>query len=162
MEGKSFDKKKFNGSKKPFDKPKKTYTREYKKEQISKNIQKKRILKKNYEKLLKSEGYNVDEADESSKKGPKISYKEQKLQNIAKLKEQKKERRAKKKEVAANKFKASKEFRDQQLERVEEIKLKNQQRKERQEKMNIKTRKGQPVMSFKIDDLLNKIKSQDH
>ena len=158
--------KKFGGNKKKsFDNSKKTYTREYKREQISKNIQKKKILKKNYEKLLKSEGYEVDndnnKSNDENKREPRLSYKEQKLKNIEKLKEQKRERRAKKKEAAASKFKSSKEFRDEQLGRIDEIKLKNKQRKERQDKLNVKTRKGQPVMSFKIDDLLNKIKNQE-
>lgn len=159
-----------NDGKKPFNKSsrfdnnsKKTYTREYKKEQIQKNINKKKIMRKNYEKLLKSEGYEVNNDEEDERKAnsnPKLSYKEQKQLNIEKLKEQKRERRAKKKEAALAKFKNSKENRDEHLKRIAEIKEKNIQRKKRNEKLNVKTRRGQPVMSFKIDDLLSKIQSQ--
>lgn len=161
MSGKDFSKHKNSGHRKPENKEK-TYTREYKRDQISKNIQKKKILKKNYEKLLKSEGYDVSENQETSAKEPRLSYKEQKLKNIEKLKEQKRERRAKKKEASLTKNKTSKEFRDEQLSTIEEIKLKTQQRKQRQEKLSVKTKRGQPVMSFKIDDLLNKIKTQEN
>ena len=144
-----------------FDKnSKKTYTREYKKEQIQKNINKKKIMKKKYEKLLKSEGYEVDAEENKHHKEPKLSYKEQKQLNIEKLKEQKRERRAKKRESELAKFKNSKEHREEHLKRIAEIKEKNVQRKKRNEKLNVKTKKGQPVMSFKIDDLLQRIQNQ--
>ncbi|KAG0678559.1 rRNA-processing protein fyv7 [Kluyveromyces marxianus] len=135
---------------------KKKFTKEYRLKEIQKNLTKKARLKKGYLKVLKEEGYAVPEKPQAEKHD-RASMHEKKELNKKKVKEQKEEHKLRKRS-AKEKERA---FREQEIERIKLAKQKQQQREDRAKRLLKKTRRGQPIMGPKINDLLDKIKNDD-
>ena len=131
----------------------KKFTREYKVKEIQRSITKKTRLRKEYLKALKDEGYAVPE------KEPKTVAKE----SVRKIKEARAIEGKKKldeKKERMQKDELNKQ-RNEQLERIRVSKEKFQRREDRKKKLTQRTRTGQPLMGPKIEDLLDKIKTDD-
>ena len=137
----------------------KKFTREYKVKEIQRSITKKTRLRKEYLKALKDEGYAVPE------KEPKTVAKE----SVRKIKEARaiegKKKLDEKKEIKKQRKRMQKDElnkqRSEQLERIRVSKEKLQRREDRKKKLTQRTRTGQPLMGPKIEDLLDKIKTDD-
>ncbi|KAL6942339.1 hypothetical protein ACO0QE_003512 [Hanseniaspora vineae] len=159
--------KKFSATKHKKIQQSKKFTKEYKIAEIKKSLHKKARLKKNYFKALKDEGYSLPDERENQSSGrksrvdPSLSYKErkdiQKRENIEKLKALKQQ----KKDTKYQQKLTKEERRQKELDRVNEIKKKNENRQLKRERLTQTTRRGQPLMGPKIEDLLNKIKTDD-
>ncbi|CAI1573364.1 hypothetical protein SEUBUCD646_0L01340 [Saccharomyces eubayanus] len=137
----------------------KKFTREYKVKEIQRSITKKTRLRKEYLKALKDEGYTVPE------KEPRTGVKD----SVRKIKEARategKKKLDEKKEIKKQRKKLQRdelnERRNDELERIRVSKEKFQMREDRKKRMTQRTRSGQPLMGPKIEDLLDKIKTDD-
>ncbi|CAI4046248.1 hypothetical protein N7582_003765 [Saccharomyces uvarum] len=137
----------------------KKFTREYKVKEIQRSITKKTRLRKEYLKALKDEGYTVPE------KEPRTGVKD----SVRKIKEARategKKKLDEKKEIKRQRKKLQRdelnERRNDELERIRVSKEKFQMREDRKKRMTQRTRSGQPLMGPKIEDLLDKIKTDD-
>lgn len=136
----------------------KKFTREYKVKEIQKNLIKKARLKKEYLKTLKKEGYSVPEKDTSKEKFDFKKSKQQKAFANKKRFDEKKELNRQKKKSQHEK---AERRREEEVRRIKEVKEKERVRETRTRKLNQRTRTGQPLMGPKIEDLLDKIKSDD-
>ncbi|CAI4047377.1 hypothetical protein SUVZ_12G1210 [Saccharomyces uvarum] len=137
----------------------KKFTREYKVKEIQRSITKKTRLRKEYLKALKDEGYTVPE------KEPRTGVKD----SVRKIKEARategKKKLDEKKEIKRQRKRLQRDElndrRNDELERIRVSKEKFQMREDRKKRMTQRTRSGQPLMGPKIEDLLDKIKTDD-
>ncbi|CAI4035003.1 hypothetical protein SMKI_12G1400 [Saccharomyces mikatae IFO 1815] len=137
----------------------KKFTREYKVKEIQRSITKKTRLRKEYLKALKDEGYTVPERE--TRTGAKESVRKMKearaIEGKKKIDEKKEIKKQRKKMLRDEIYKQ----RSEQLEKIRVSKEKFQMREERKKKLTQRTRTGQPLMGPKIEDLLDKIKTDD-
>ncbi|CCE66178.1 hypothetical protein TPHA_0P00200 [Tetrapisispora phaffii CBS 4417] len=139
---------------------KKKFTREYKVKEIQKNLTKKARLKKEYLKALKEEGYAVPEKA-PSEGNEKYDYKKRKEEREQENRRRALERKAMKQEKKWKEKQRTLQRQQTQEERTKTIQLKLKDRERRRERLTQMTRSGQPKMGPKIEDLLNKIKTDD-
>lgn len=142
----------------------KKFTKEYRVKQIQKNITKRTRLKKNYFKALKEEGFSAPERPHDDRQDGDHKHKK-----VRELKEERrqagKQKIDEKKQIKKDRMQKQREEkearRQQQLDRIETSKAKHLQREQRSKRLTQRTRSGQPLMGPKIEDLLNKIKTDD-
>ncbi|SCV02248.1 LAMI_0G17238g1_1 [Lachancea mirantina] len=134
------------------------HTKEHKLREIQKSLTKKARLRKEYLKTLKQENLSLPKKDEAS---PRLSYREAKTQKAAQRKEdveRKKELKIERKRLEKDRYLSSKQDEKQKL---EDIRKKHEQRSVRSKKLTQRTKSGQPLMGPKIEDLLEKIKTDE-
>lgn len=134
---------------------KKKFTKEYRIKEIQKNLTKKARLKKHYLKALKEEGYSVP--DKPIQQKPRITLEEQKSQNKKKVEDQRKLHKQRK----HSDWETQKRHKEDELSKIQMSKNKQVEREKRSKKLNQRTRRGQPLMGPKINDLLDKIKNDE-
>ncbi|CDO92914.1 unnamed protein product [Kluyveromyces dobzhanskii CBS 2104] len=135
---------------------KKKFTKEYRLKEIEKNLTKKARLKKGYLKALKDEGYAVPDKPKYEKYD-KSTTDAKKALNKQKVRDQKEEHRQRKRTQKEK----EQSFKEQEIRRIQVSKDKQVDREKRAKKLTQRTRRGQPVMGPKINDLLDKIKNDE-
>ncbi|QEU60542.1 Fyv7 [Kluyveromyces lactis] len=135
---------------------KKKFTKEYRLKEIQRNLTKKARLKKEYLKVLKDEGYSIPEKPQYEKHD-RSSVEAKKAFNKQKVRDQREEHKLRKRTQKEK----EQSFKEQEMKRIQLSKEKQVERDRRAKKLTQRTKRGQPVMGPKINDLLDKINSDE-
>lgn len=136
----------------------KKFTKEYKIQQIQKNISRKSRLRKEYLKVLKEEGYEVPEKTSTKPHITSRELKNQKTIEGRQKREDIKQAKRDRKRTLKEKLESRKQ---EEIAKIEDSKKMMMERERKKRKLTQKTRAGQPVFAPKIEHLLNKIQSDE-